>query len=104
MSSTKSLIECLQDDVKHYNEELHREFSKQVKDPKKQKELMDKRYECLHQLHIEWVKEREEWEKKYEKERKEAEEERKEAEETLERIFSRYEKPDRPTVGCAPCL
>jgi uncharacterized protein len=60
MSSTKSLIECLQDDVKHYDEELHREFAKQVKDPRKQEELLNKRRKCVDEIRNEWDKQEKE--------------------------------------------
>jgi flavin-dependent dehydrogenase len=52
----KSVIECLQDDVKHYDEELYREFAKQVKDPRKQTELMNKRRKCVDEIRNEWDK------------------------------------------------
>jgi Skp family chaperone for outer membrane proteins len=54
--STKSLIERLRDDIKQCDEELDNEFSKQVKNPKKQEELLDKRHKYATELFKEWDK------------------------------------------------
>lgn len=89
MSSTKSLIECLQDDVKHYDEELHREFAKQVKDPRKQEELLKKRRKCVDEIRNEWDKQ----DKERDKEREKQEEDSAQSLiESLEQVFSVYKK------------
>jgi ATP-dependent protease HslVU (ClpYQ) peptidase subunit len=66
MSSTKSLIECLQDEIKQIDEELTKEFAKQVKDSRKQDELLKKRHKCVVEKWNEWDKQDKEWKKRYE--------------------------------------
>lgn len=67
MSSNKSLIESLENDVKRCKEELDNEFNavdeygKRIINLKRQEQLMDKWRECREKLNTEWDRQHNEW-------------------------------------------
>ena len=88
MSSTKSLIECLQDEIKYYDEELTKEFAKQVKDPRKQDELLKKRHKCFVEKCNEWDRQDKEWKKCNEWDKQDKEQSKREEKNAMQRAYN----------------